>query len=64
MHNQDVRERIKTAGIYHWQIAEELKIQDSYFSRMLRHELPPEKKQQIFEIIDRLEAEKEQEAAR
>jgi hypothetical protein len=59
--NLDIRERAIRAGIIQWKIADALKIRENNYSRMLRHELPPEKKQQIFEIIDRLEAEKEQE---
>lgn len=40
-----------------WQIADELGILDCNLSRKLRHELPAEDKETLFEIIKRLSAE-------
>ena len=54
MKNKDIREYAKRHGVKLWQIAEELNMYDSNFSRKLRHELPEETKRQIFEIIDNL----------
>ena len=54
MHNQDVRTEAKKAGVMLWQIADALGMNDGNFSRLLRRELPPEKKTQIFEIINNL----------
>lgn len=40
-----------------WQIADELGILDCNLSRKLRHELPTEEKERLFEIIKRLSTE-------
>ena len=57
MKNLELREHAKNKGVKLWQIADELNMFDSNFSRMLRKELSNEKKEEIFEIIDRLAAE-------
>ena len=57
MSNTDVRLAAKRAGVKLWEIADELGIQDSAFSRKLRKELPKEEKEWIFEIIERLSKE-------
>lgn len=54
MCNKDIREYAKTKGVRLWQIANELHVNDGNFSRKLRNELPEEKKQQIYKIIDEL----------
>lgn len=54
MHNQDIREEIKAAGLRLWQIAEALGINDANFSRKLRRELPPEEKAKIRAVIKKL----------
>ena len=51
MRNSDIRQEIKSAGLRLWQIAEALGLQDSNFSRRLRHELPEAEKAKIREII-------------
>lgn len=55
--NSEIRNQAKKSGVCLWQIAEELKMQDSNFSRLLRHELSAEKKQQILAIIEKLSRE-------
>lgn len=52
--NQDVREKAMQNGIYLWQIAEQLNITDTHFSRKLRKEFSPEEKTRIFSIIEEL----------
>lgn len=52
--NIEVRRAAAMSGIKLWQIADQLHITDSYFSRKLRHELPDEEKQKIFAIIEEL----------
>lgn len=42
-----------------WQIANRLGITDSYFSRLLRKELPADKQAEIMQIIAELEQEAE-----
>lgn len=52
--NNDIKLRAAGAGVRLWQIAEELGIHDSNFSRKLRRELSPEEKDRIFAIIEKL----------
>lgn len=51
MRNVDIRAEVKEAGIRLWQIAEQLGMSDSAFSRHLRHELPDTRKTEIRKII-------------
>lgn len=52
--NQDIRDTAKRNGVYLWQIAEQINLNDNYFSRKLRHELSPEEKTRILSIIEEL----------
>lgn len=56
--NKEIKEAARKAGVYHYEIAERLNIQDSAFSRKLRRELPDQEKKEILEIIKTLAAEK------
>lgn len=58
MANQDIKNEIKKSGLKLWEVAAELGIADSNFSRLLRFELQPEKKERIQGIIAKLKAEK------
>lgn len=55
--NQKIRKTAAVAGVKLWQIANQLGITDSYFSRLLRKELPEDKQAQIMKIIAELEQE-------
>lgn len=55
--NQKIRRTALVAGVKLWQIADRLGIADTYFSKMLRKELPPEKQAEILRIIAELEQE-------
>ncbi len=57
--NNNLRTYAKSKGVLLWQIAEQLGLQDSNFSRKLRHELPEEETRKIIEIIDVIAKEKE-----
>lgn len=57
--NQEIRREATGHGIKLWQIANKLGITDSYFSRKLRHEFPPEEKAKIKAIIAELTQEGE-----
>ena len=57
MQNQDIRLKAKCNGVKLWQIAEALGITDASLSRKLRHELTPEDKERIIQIIQRLKGE-------
>lgn len=54
MVNLDIRRTAAANGVRLWQIAEAYGMSDSSLSKMLRRELPPEKKQEILVIIDEL----------
>lgn len=56
MKNLDIRNEIKAAGLFFWQIADGLHTTDSGFSRKLRHELPEAEKARIRQIIAELTA--------
>ena len=56
--NKEIKEAARKAGVYHYEIAERLNIQDSAFSHKLRRELPDQEKKEILEIIKTLAAEK------
>lgn len=52
--NKDIRDYARIKDVRLWRIAEKLNICDSNFSRLLRHELPEDKKMRIRSIIDEL----------
>ena len=54
MKNLDIREDAKRSNVKLWQIADKLNISDNWFSRLLRHELPDEKKEEIRSAIKEL----------
>lgn len=56
MTNQDIKAKAKLKGVYLWQIAEKLGVNDGNFSRKLRKELSADEKQRIFAIIDEIAA--------
>ena len=52
--NMEIRQKALASGIRLWQIGKALGVSDFAFSRMLRDELPEDRKQEILEIIDQL----------
>lgn len=54
MCNLDIRTEISTRGLYHYAVAEELGVSETTFCRMLRKELPANRKKEIFAAIERL----------
>ncbi len=54
MKNKELRDYARIMDVRLWRIAEKLNIADSNFSRLLRHELPDEKKEEVMKIIDEL----------
>lgn len=59
MSNSVIRTALKEAAVYQWMVAEELKIQESAFSRKLRHELPDDEREKVLEAIARIVARRE-----
>lgn len=58
MNNLDIRSYAKKHKVNLWQVSERLGYShETAFSRVLRHELPEDKKIQIRAIIDELSAE-------
>lgn len=58
MKNQDIRQYAKNRKVNLWQVSERLGYaHETAFSRILRHELSYDKKQEIRKIIDELAAE-------
>lgn len=55
--NMEIRLAAKESGVFLWEVAEELEIQESRLCKILRAELPPEEKKKILAIIDRLSKE-------
>ena len=58
MRNKDLRDYARIKDVRLWRIAEKLNLLDSNFSRLLRRELPEERKEEIKAIIDELSSEK------
>ena len=57
MQNKDIREYAKSKKINLWQISEKLGYaHETRFSRVLRHELSSDKKEELRKIIDELAA--------
>ena len=52
--NLDVKKAIRTADLKFWEVAKELELADSTFSRKLRFELTEEFKNSIFKAIEKL----------
>lgn len=56
--NGEIRSAAKSAGVHHWQIAEELGMSEYTLVRMLRHELNEEQRNRIFKAIEKLGGQK------
>lgn len=54
MKNMDIREEIEKKRLRHWEVAKEVGISPERFCVWLRQELPSEKKEMIFEAINKL----------
>ncbi len=52
---KDLKQKIKDAGLYLWQVADEIGICEMTLIRWLRKEPTEEQKQRIFSAIERLE---------
>ena len=55
--NDDIRKVAKAADIKLWMVAKAIGMNDSCFSRLLREELPEDRKETIFRAIDKLSKE-------
>ena len=57
MPNKEIRDAIKRTGVYKYQVAYSIGVNDCTFSRYLRRELPKEKREQILAAIEKLTVE-------
>lgn len=58
MCNVDIRKAAKQAGVFLYAVADKLGISEPTMTRLLRYELPEEKKMQIKSIIAELKEQK------
>ena len=58
--NREIRDAAKEAGIWLWQVAEKLGVNDCNFSRKLRRELPPAEREKVLNIIRELSQENQE----
>jgi len=56
--NEDLKAIAKKSGLYLWQVADIYGLSDTNFSKLLRKELPDEKKNRILAIIKELSTRK------
>ncbi len=56
--NHDIRQALRDAGVYQWQVCERLGIREETFSRKMRHELPNDLKGKVLIAISEIEKER------
>ena len=54
MSNKELKKRIKEAGFYQWQVADEMGISQYTLCIWFRKPLPPEKEQAVLDALQRL----------
>lgn len=54
MNNIEIREAIKRARLFGYEVAEALGISETHFSRKLRKELPADEKARVLTAIEKL----------
>ena len=55
--NERIRNEVKAAGVYYWQVADYLGIASSTLAVWMRHELPPERAEAVREAIRKIKGE-------
>lgn len=58
-HNQDIRDTIRQAGLYQYEVAEQLDISENYFNSLLHKRLTDQQKKSIVDAINSALAQKE-----
>lgn len=61
MRNIDIHEAFLNSGVKKWEVAEQLGIADTTFSKRLRKELHANEKEKILQVIREIQASKEKE---
>ncbi|MCD7845241.1 MAG: hypothetical protein LUG57_05195 [Oscillospiraceae bacterium] len=62
MRNQDLRERVNSSGLLHWQLAERIGISENTLCRWLRYELTAERRERVEAALDALTNGEDEEA--
>lgn len=57
--NKEIRAALSASGIKQWQLADRIGIPETSLCKLLRYELPKEKKEEILDIIGDMIAERE-----
>ena len=52
MNNFELRNELKRHGFACWQLADLLGVSEATLTRILRHELPPERREHIMQLIE------------
>lgn len=55
--NQEIKAKIKEAGLKQWQVAQRCGVVESTLIRWLRFDLPEERRKAIYDAIEALKAE-------
>lgn len=58
MANEPIKATAKQAGVFLWEIAEQLQISDSSFSRKLRRELSDGERERVLSAIESIKSKK------
>ena len=58
MRNSSVKAALKQNAVYQWEVAEELGIPETSFSRLLRHELSEDDREKVMMAIENIAAER------
>ena len=56
MCNMAIRSAIQNAGIRHWMVADKLGVSETTFCRMLRKQLPENRKKVVLEAVEKAKA--------
>ena len=56
--NTDVRAHLKESNIFIWEAAKELEMHESSLYRLLRTEMTDEQKQQIIDVVNKIQNER------
>lgn len=59
MCNTAIRSAIQNAGVRHWMVADELGISETTFCRMLRKELPGERREEVLQAVQNVKMRRE-----
>lgn len=56
--NDDLRQMMASAGVYQWEIADYIKMSESNFYRVMRHDLRPDLREKILKAIQEISRQK------